>query len=254
MSLWARYGLRAAGILAVLVIWELVGRRLGDALLAPPSAVLAEFPDLFADGEMLPALAGSLRQMMIGYLLALAIGIPLGVAMGRSRLIDVVVHPWASMFIVMSAAALVPLFLVVFGRGLVFRSALVLMATVWYVTLTVYQGARGLPPQFLDVARAFGASRLKTFRAVILPALYPYLLIAARLGLIHALRAMVVAEMFVLVGFGGLISEAGNELSMAPLLALIVILMAVSLAAGAALTALGRWSAPWYESRMAPSE
>jgi ABC-type nitrate/sulfonate/bicarbonate transport system permease component len=206
---------------------------------------------MISDGQMLSELAQSLRQMLVGFALAGAVGIPLGVLMGRSRLYEAVLQPWVSMLIVTSVAALVPLFILLFGTGFAFRVAVVFMASVWYVTVTMYQGARSIETRYLDVARSFDASPLKAFRAVLLPALFPYVMVALRIGLIHAIRAMVVAEMFVIVGYGALIHKSGLDMSTAPLLALLVTLMILSVGASALLRLGGQWLAPWHAERTA---
>src|SRR3546814_5579018 len=66
-----------------------------------------------------------------------------------------------------------------------------------YTTLfrSTYSGTRGIDPGLLAVARSFGASQFQTASKVVLPALFPYLIAGARIGLVHAIRAMVVAEM-----------------------------------------------------------
>jgi ABC-type nitrate/sulfonate/bicarbonate transport system permease component len=155
------------------------------------------------------------------------------------------------MFVVTSVASLVPLFILVFGTGFSFRAAIVFAASIWYVMLTVYHGARGIEPRFIDVGRSFGANRWQAFRAVLLPALYPYVITAMRIGLVHAIRAMVVAEMFIIVGYGGLIYRAGLSLSTAPLLGQLVTLMLVGVTANALLRGGARMIAPWYEERVA---
>ena len=170
--------------------------------------------------------------------------------MGRSRLLDALLHPWLSMFVVTSVAALVPLFVLLFGTGFWFRAAIVFVASVWYLMLTVYHGSRGIDPRYLDVGRSFGAGRLKRFWKIMLPALYPYLITALRIGLVHAIRAMVVAEMFIILGYGGLIYRAGYSLTTTPLLALLMTLMLVGMAANAVLRHTARALAPWYEDRV----
>jgi ABC-type nitrate/sulfonate/bicarbonate transport system permease component len=245
-----RHAYNLLGIAVALALWELLGRVMGEALFAPASSVLVEYWELLRDGAMLSALVSSLGQMLVGYGLACLVGIPLGVAMGRSRLCDAVFHPWLSMFVVTSVAALVPLFVLLFGTGFWFRAAIVFVAAVWYVMLTVYHGARGIEPRLIDVGRAFGASRLSAFRTILLPALYPYLVTAARIGLVHAIRAMVVAEMFIIVGYGGLIHNAGLAISTAPLLGLLLTLMVLGVAANALLRQAARRLAPWYEERV----
>jgi len=249
MSWRIKYNL--LGIVAALTVWELAGRALGPDLFAPPSVVFPEYVALLREGQMLRELASSLRQMIVGYGFACLIGIPVGVAMGRSRVCDALLHPWLSMFVVTSVASLVPLFILVFGTGFMFRAAIVFAASIWYVMLTVYQGARGVEPRFIDVGRSFGASRWQAFRQILLPALYPYVITAMRIGLVHAIRAMVVAEMFIIVGYGGLIYRSGLSLSTAPLLALLVTLMLVGVTANALLRGGARMIAPWYERRVA---
>jgi ABC-type nitrate/sulfonate/bicarbonate transport system permease component len=239
------------GIAIALTAWELLGRAIGAELFAPPSIVAIEYVGLLCEGQMLTELVLSLRQMIVGFGVACVIGIPVGVAMGRSRLWDAVLHPWLSMFVVTSVASLVPLFILVFGTGFWFRAAIVFTASIWYVMLTVYHGARGIEPRFIDVGRSFGAGRWQAFRAVLLPALYPYVLTAMRIGLVHAIRAMVVAEMFIIVGYGGLIYRSGLAMSTAPLLALLVTLMLVGVTANALLRRGARMIAPWYEERVA---
>jgi ABC-type nitrate/sulfonate/bicarbonate transport system permease component len=243
--------LRTSGIAIILLIWEVVGRRLGDALFAPPSAVFAQFIPQVIDGNALVTLGGSLRQMAIGFGLAYAVGAPLGIVMARSAIADALVHPWLNMAVVTSVAALVPLFILVLGTGFWFRVAIVFIATVWFVMLTLYQGARGVEPRWLEVGRAFGAGPLQSFWKILLPALFPYLFVAGRVGLTHAIRAMVVAEMFVEVGYGALIHNAGLSISTAPLLGLILLLMVLGVVSNGLLVAVSRVLAPWYEERVA---
>jgi ABC-type nitrate/sulfonate/bicarbonate transport system permease component len=242
--------LACLGFALLLAGWEIAGRVLGSALLAPPSAVAVEFADQLRKGEMLRELAGSLRQMALGFAAACVVGMPLGALMGRSAVADAIFRPFVSMFVVTSTAALIPLFILLLGTGLMLRVTIVFLASVWYITLTTYNGARGISPQQIAVARSFSASRWQIFRKVTLPALYPYLLTGARIGLVHAIRAMVLAEMFVIIGYGGLVHRSGLAVDTAPLLGLLVTLMIVSLALNGLLSAAGRRLAPWYEARV----
>lgn len=244
----ARLSWNVAGVAVAILVWELAGWAAGNDLLAPPTAVAAQYGDLLragVPGLLLTALA----QMAAGYVLAVLVGVPLGVAMGRSRTADLMLHPWVSMLVVTSTAALVPLFILIFGTGAAFCAALVFVASVFYITLTVYQGARGVDARMTAVARSFGASRGQAFRMVLLPALFPYIVTGVRVGLIHAIRAMVMAQMFVIVGFGGLIAQSGLEPSTAGLLGLLATVTIVSIVLNAALNRAGRWIAPWYEQQ-----
>lgn len=251
MSSQRKLYLQLAGIAIVLAVWEIGGRYLGELLLAAPSIVVFSYFELLLDGEMLRELAGSLRQMALGFGLACIIGMPLGAAMGRSRVIDALVHPWISMTVVTSVAALAPIFILLLGTGFEFRVAIVFVASIGYVVLTAYHGSRGIDPKMLDVARSFGAGRIDTYRKVVLPALFPYLMTGTRLGLVHAIRAMVVAEMFVIVGYGGLIFQTGQDLSTAPILSYLLTIMIVCIVANLLLNWVSGRVAPWYHARMA---
>lgn len=249
MSRTRAWTLRLAGIAVFLLLWEILGRILGEALFAPFSAVVAGFPATVRGYKLFAELAGSFRQLVLGYFLGCAVGVVVGTAMGRSRLLDGLLQPWVSMMFVTSVASLVPLFIITFGFGLAFRVAIVFMAAVWYVLLVTYHGARDVNPELLQTARSFAASRVQTFTMVLLPALYPYILAGMRIGLAHAIRAMVIAEMYVIVGFGGVIYNSGVEISTVSLLGALATIMLVGVVLTEALKWLGRSTAPWYEER-----
>ncbi len=250
MSRARAWALRLTGIAVFLLLWEVVGRIFGEALFAPFSAVIAGFPATVRDYKLFTELAGSFQQLVLGYLLGCAVGMVLGIMMGRSALLDGLLQPWVSMMFVTSIASLVPLFIITFGFGLAFRIAIVFMAAVWYVLLVTYHGARGVSPELLQTARAFEASRLQTFFKVLLPALYPYILAGMRIGLAHAIRAMVIAEMYVIVGFGGVVYNAGVEISTVSLIGALLTIMVVGVALTETLKWLGRKTAPWYDERL----
>jgi ABC-type nitrate/sulfonate/bicarbonate transport system permease component len=249
MSSTQTWALRLTGIAVFVLIWEITGRIFGDALFAPFSAVIAGFPATMRDYHLFTELAGSFQQLLLGYLLGCVVGIVLGITMGRSALLDGLLQPWVSMAFVTSIASLVPLFIITFGFGLMFRVAIVFMAAVWYVLLVTYHGARSVNPDLLQTAAAFESSRAQTFFKVMLPALYPYILTGMRIGLAHAIRAMVIAEMYVIVGFGGVVYNAGVEVSTVSLLGALLTIMFVGAALNEALKWIGHRTAPWYAAR-----
>ena len=237
------------GFALVLGLWEIVGRSLGDSLFAPASSVFAKYIEMLREGTMLQELSISLRQMLLGFSLACVIGMPMGIAMGRSNIADAMLRPWVSIFVVTSTAALIPILIMILGTGLTLRSTVVFLAAVWYIVLTTYNGAKGISPELLAVGRSFSANNTQIFWKIILPALYPYLITGARIGLIHAIRAMVMAEMFVIVGYGALINQSGMEINTSARLSLLLTLAFVSLIANALLSQWGKHLAPWYEQQ-----
>jgi ABC-type nitrate/sulfonate/bicarbonate transport system permease component len=242
---WMRH---LAGATAFLLVWQAVGFTLGAGVLAPPSAILPEFIAMWGDARLPGIIAGSLQQMFLGYVLACAVGMSLGIAMGRLPTLGLLLRPWLSMLIVTSIASLVPLFILAVGSGIEFRVLVIFTSAVFYVTMVCYDGTREIERRWLDVGRSFSASRMQQFVKIMLPALFPYLLTAARIGLGQSLRGMVVAELFVIVGIGGLIHDAGQEISTARYFALLVLLMILALTTNELLRWVSWKLAPWYDS------
>jgi ABC-type nitrate/sulfonate/bicarbonate transport system permease component len=245
MSNATRLSLRLTGLALFLLIWELVGRHLGDALMAPPSAVVSELVALAQDAGARETIWQSIAPALVGFAIACVVGMPVGVVMGRSPVWNALLQPWVSTFVVTSVAAIVPILILLIGTGWWFVVAVVVLSSVWYITLTTYQGAARIDRRWLDVGRSFGASRIRSFRTIMLPALFPYLLAGARIGLTHAIRSMVLAQLFIVSGIGGMLNEAGMDISTARLLALLVVIMAIGLIASHGLGRLADWLAPW---------
>jgi ABC-type nitrate/sulfonate/bicarbonate transport system permease component len=243
-----RTALRLTGIALFLALWELAGRYMGDALLAPPSAVAGELITLAGEPEARATVWQSIAPALVGFAIACAVGMPLGAVMGRSPVWNALLHPWVSTFVVTSVAAIVPILILLLGTGWWFVVAVVVLSSVWYVTLTTYQGAARIERRWLDVGQSFGASPMMAFRTIMLPALFPYLLAGARIGLIHAIRSMVLAQLFIMTGIGGLLNEAGMDVSTARLLALLMVIMGIGLLASHGLGRLADWLAPWQAS------
>jgi ABC-type nitrate/sulfonate/bicarbonate transport system permease component len=240
-----RLALRLSGLTLFLMLWELAGRHLGNALLAPPSAVAGELVALVEDPDARTTIWQSIAPALMGFAFACLVGMPLGAMMGRSPVWNALLHPWVSTFVVTSVAAIVPILILLIGTGWWFVVAVVVLSSVWYVTLTTYQGAARIERRWLDVGRSFGASRFQAFRTIMLPALFPYLLAGARVGLIHAIRSMILAQLFIVTGIGGLLNEAGMDVSTARLLALLTVIMGIGLAASHGLGRVADWLAPW---------
>lgn len=237
---------QCSGCLLVLILWQWAGMSLGDILLAPPTAVAAAMLNMLGTPSFWVDVLAMMKQLMIGYLLALIIGIPLGTFMGRSWIAMSLVKPWASMFIVISAAALVPLFILILGRGELMCISIVFAGTVWYVVTTMQQAAKNVSTDLLNVGRSFGGSKIQLFKHIMLPSLFPYIMISSKIGFTHALRAMVTAEMFISTGFGGLINDAGLDMTTAPLFSLIVTLMFISTFINYFITRIAGYLAPWH--------
>lgn len=242
------YFWRVVGLLTIFVMWEAFGRYFGSTFFAPISEVIPVYIDLLLEGTMLIELANSLRQMFIGYGIALVIGIPVGLMMGRVRRVEYMLDPWVSAFFVTATSAVLPVFIVIFGIDFTFRVAIVWLSAQWHIIIQIFQGAKNVNEEYIDVARSFDASLTQTYRQIVFPSLLPYVMIALRLGLGRAIKGMVLAELFVIVGYGRLLSDYARFSSTASLLAAILTIMLFAVISTQLLKRLGERVAPWYEA------
>lgn len=208
------YGL--IGFVVVLPLWEAVVRvgLVKRVTLSSPSLILeAAWEDLLINGTLWPHLLQSSQQFVLGLGLALITGVPLGLALGLFRRLNYFVDPWLSAIYATPTIALVPLIVLALGLGLESKVFIVWLEAIFVIVVTTTVGVRAAEARYLDLAKSFRASRWLTFRSVIVPSSFPYILTALRLGTTRALVGVVVAEFFAAnKGLGFFINFSGTTL------------------------------------------
>ncbi len=237
-------------IVAGLVLWELGAQGLPKAVLAPPSAVAVRLAEGVVSGVYPLAFAAALAHLVLGYALAVAVAVPLGVLMGRSRTVFHLLDPLVGALYAIPPVAFVPFIIVWFGLFFPARVALVFLMCVFEILVTVSAGVRDVSPVMIDVGRSFGAGRAALLAKVIAPAALPFLFTALRIGLVRGINGMITAELFfAAVNLGGLMKESASRFDTAGLLAVVVLLSAFGLAAQEGLKALEARLLPWHIRR-----
>lgn len=235
------------GVVAIVIVWEIAGQFVGSYFLAPASETIVVFAELIAGGRLIEVAIPSLRQMLIGYGIAIAFGIPVGLMMGQSRKLENLLDPWVSALFVTSTAALIPFFIVVFGIDFQFRVAIVWISAQWHILLEMFGGSKELRGNYDELAESFGTSRFQKYVKILLPGSIPFTMVALRLGLGRAIKGMVLAEMFVVVGYGGFLIETARFPSKAHLQAALLGIMSIAVGGTFILKLLGKQVAPWYD-------
>jgi len=184
------------GFILVTVIWELaadagVFRR---SLLSAPSLVWEAAVTDFGAGTIWPDLRTSFVEFGLGFVSALVIGIPIGFLIGIARRVDSFLSPLLAGIYSTPKAAIAPLIILVAGIGLESKVILVFLLTFFSVIVSTMSGVRSVGEKHLDIARSFGASRWLTFRSVVLPSTFPFILTGARIATGRALVGVVIAE------------------------------------------------------------
>jgi sulfonate transport system permease protein len=215
---------------ALLLGWEFLSHSgLADSRFLPPlEAVAARAWTELVDGQLLLDIAMSLTRDIAGFVIAAVLGVPVGLALGLSRVVERVFGPTFSAYRQIALFAWVPLISMWFGTGEEAKVAFVALAAFNPIVFNSAEGARSIPAPYREVARVLTFGRWQLLRYVALPGAFPSIVTGLHLGLIYAWLATVGAEFFLNLGpgLGGRINE-GRELFQMDLLLLCVLLLGV---------------------------
>jgi ABC-type nitrate/sulfonate/bicarbonate transport system permease component len=212
---WARNENALLGTFAMLIFlafWETAVQLewVNPLFTSSPSRILRTAIELFADGGIFYDIEVSGYEFIIGYGMAVVIGVPLGILMGWYARVDAVLDPFVSALYATPRIALLPLMMIWFGIGVASKIAIVFLGAVFPILVNTITGMRTINADFVKVARSFGSNDRQLFLTVALPSSVPLLLAGLRLGLGHALVGIVVGEMYGAThGLGFLIATAG---------------------------------------------
>ena len=217
---------------ALLALWGLLAaRHVWDETLFPsPAKVGLTLWHGLADRSLLIATGVSLRRLILGYLISIVIGLPLGVLLARKQ--------WAEDtlgLLVMGLQSLpsicwLPLALLWFGLNDLAILFVVVMGAVLNITVAARDGVRNVPPVYLRAARTMGTKPLAIYTEVLLPAALPSLLIGAKLGWSFAWRSLMAGELlFVSMGLGHSLMMGRELADMSQVIAVMLIIIALGL-------------------------
>ncbi len=219
-----------ASLLVWCVVWEIVGRLDLMVMLPPFSEVLRAAVDLVQTPSWQSATVTTLRAFAIGMVLSIAVGIPLGILMGRSKIADDLLGMWVNIFSSAPLSAIVPVLMILFGFGEKTIVAAVFLFAIWIIVLDTRAGVRHISPSLMEMARSYGASRRALYKIVLWAAL-PEILAGIRLGLIRGVKGVVIGQLLVaIVGYGALFETFSRNFRMAEFWALTIILFAFAIA------------------------
>lgn len=238
--------LRVASVIMVLATWEILG-RLDPIVASFPSAIAAAFVELaFVDNTLLPAFTTSLHGLVVGFAIAAVLGITIGFAMGRIRLVDLILDPYVSALYATPRIALVPLLVLWVGIDFELRVTVVVLSAVFPIIINTYIGAKSVDRELLDAGRAFAANGWQLLTTVVVPASIPYLFAGLRIGVARALVGIIVAEMTAAVtGTGQLIIQFGRFFQTDKLFVPVIILGLFSIFLAELVYFLQRRATPW---------
>lgn len=192
---------RGSGIVLILLLlaaWQLSAVYVMDTPTWPPVTRIfqAWIADLL-DGTLLGNLAATFWRQMLGYWLAVLLGIGVGLAMGYFRVAYNLMEPLIEVFRPIPGPAYLPVLVLFVGIGDEMKVVLILVASLFPILLNTYSGVRAIDPVQLDTARTLGLTTLQTLREIVLPAALPQILTGMRISLAISLILAILSEMIV---------------------------------------------------------
>lgn len=222
-------------IIVIAALYEM-GARSGyfaHALMPSLGTVADTLLRMLADGSMFGHAAATLYRVLLGFGLAVAVGLPLGVLMGRFGPVERFVLPLASALMPIPSLAWVPVFILWFGLGNTVTILIVFYAALFPMLLNTWTGVRSVNPIWLRAAGAMGADETKLFWKVIIPGASPFIIAGLRQSFLRSWIAVIGAEMLAASswGLGWVIFDAQQFLNADVMLASILVIGLIGFAA-----------------------
>jgi len=237
-SVWRRFEPTILGtgtIVLLLLVWQFlpdfVPMKAGTKLFfTVPSHIAGTLWDMFATGSIWKPLGVSASAFAIGLLMAIVVGLPLGVLLGRSATLNAMVDPFITAFNATPRLVFLPLLMLWFGIGIWSKVAVVFLGALFPLLINTYEGVRNADKILINVVRSFGAGEWDIARLVVVPNSLPFIIVGLRLAIGRAVLGVVVSEFFGSQdGLGVVMVRAASEFKVDVVFAGLIVFAALSL-------------------------
>ena len=211
-----------------------------------PSLIGAAFKEQVQGSKLWHDLAVSSQAFLWGFTFAVIVGIPVGLVMGWRKRVEYALDPFLTALYASPLVALAPLFIIVFGVGVLGKAALVFLLAIFPFIFNTFAGVKSTDALLINVIRSFGGTEKDLYLKVILPSTMPYIIAGGRIAIGRGLVGIIVGEFYAASeGIGFAISQAGDTYRLPDMFVGIIILSLIAIV----LTELMRWLeltlAPW---------
>lgn len=230
----------------VLVLWQIavMGLDIKQYILPAPTVVWESLVDDFPTLWSATLVTGS--EVIIGFLLAAVISIPLAYFIASVKVMEIALYPLIVVLQTVPKIAVAPLFIVWFGLGPTPKILLTFLLCFFPILVDTLTGFKALDPRLLYITKSMGASGLQTFTRVRLPAAVPFIFSGLKVAVVLAVTGAIVAEFVgANAGLGYLLLRASSNLDTPLIFAVLVMLSAMGLIFSYAVELAERIVAPW---------
>jgi len=221
------------------VLWEIVGHAKISTIVPPFSAVIEAAIEIAPTEKFAKAMIITLRSFGLGMLLALVVGIPLGIVMARVKGLGRLLGMWVNIFVSAPISALVPILMAVLGIGETTVVVTVFLFAVFVITLDTQVGITHADRSLVEMGHSFGATRSQLYSKILLWSALPEILAGVRLGAIRGVKGVVIGQLLVaIIGAGELFEVYSNNFLMEEFWALVTVVFLFAFAVSEAIAYL----------------
>lgn len=239
--------IRAALLIGFLLLWEFAsGRLVAEFFVSKPSAVAAILARWIANGDLFYHAAITAMEAFLGFLLGAAVGMTVGLVLGRARRVAEILDPFIMAFYSLPKLALAPLFILWFGIGM--QMKIVLTATICFflVFLNTYTGVRSVSRELVAILHLMGAKEGHVITKVVIPSAVTWVFAGLRISVPYALIGAVVGELMASNrGLGFLLSSSAGDFNTAGVFAALCGIVALAALLNYGVTLAARAAMPW---------
>lgn len=234
--------------IALFAAWWMLSAG-SESFYAPPLAdILTAFRDTWTPQRLAADVLPSLLRLFAGYLLASAVGIGLGLAIGLHRRLRLALEPVLEFFRAVPPPVLVPVIMLFAGIGDTMKIIVIVLGCVWPILLNTVEGVRSVDAVVLETARSYGVTGRARITRVILPSAGPRIAAGLRQALAIAIILMVISEMFAASnGLGFTIVQFQRGFAIAEMWSGIILLGLIGLVLSLVFRLAERRALRWYE-------
>lgn len=227
--LWVNLA-RLALVAGFLALWQVAsGRWINVFFVSRPSAIAETLWEWVADGSLFYHAGITATEAFAGFAIGGALGIGVGVALGRSRFLAELLEPMIMAFYSLPKVALAPLFVLWLGIGLEMKITLTAAVVFFLVFLNTYTGVRSVSRELVAILRLMGASEWHVLAKVVLPSAITWVFAGLRISVPYALIGAIVGELIASNrGLGYLLSSAAGQFQTAGVFAALLAVMALA--------------------------
>lgn len=243
-TIWAA---RAALLVVILGTWQLAsGRLISDFFIGKPTEIAETLWRWALSGELFFHGGITAIEALLGFLLGSAIGMFVGIVLGRSQVLAEVLDPFITMFYSLPKVALAPMFILWFGIGIDMKIYLTATIVFFLVFLNTYSGVRAVSREQIAILKLMGANEGHILRKVVVPSAITWVFNGLRLSVPYALIGAIVGELIASnKGLGYLLADASGQFDTSAMFAALIAIMILALMLNTAVRWFEGVAMPW---------